>query len=252
MRCVHYATITLDLRALIGDDGCPPFGFLRQPARIVLTIVAATIRRRLSIAGHDRVWPAYCVDMDLKRLSLADVVEIIPNRRHDDRGYFSEIFRRDWFAGNICKVEFVQENQSLSRCAGVVRGLHFQCPPFAQGKLVRCVAGAIFDVAVDIRYGSPTYGQWASATLTAGEANQLWIPPGFLHGFCTLVADSIVAYKVTEYYNFQSDKGVRWDDPDIAVAWPDIANPASLSDKDVHQPNLRDLPTYFCYATRER
>lgn len=189
--------------------------------------------------------------MKLKRLAVPEVVEITPVRHGDDRGYFAETFRQDWFAKNVAAAIFVQENQSLSRGVGVVRGLHFQSDPFAQGKLVRCVAGAIFDVAVDIRTASPTFGKWVAATLSADEGNQLWIPAGFLHGFCTLTADAAVAYKVTNYYNQACDKGVRWDDPDIRISWPDIADPSRLSPKDAQQPNLRDLRPYFDYAVGE-
>lgn len=183
--------------------------------------------------------------MKLNRLEIADVAEIIPVRHGDDRGYFSETFRDDWFVANVADVTFVQENQSLSRSPGVVRGLHFQSRPSAQGKLVRCVAGAIFDVAVDIRRGSATYGKWVAATLTADQGNQLWIPQGFLHGFCTLGPDTLVVYKVTDYYDRDCDMGVRWDDADIGVAWPDIADPRHLSERDSRQPRLRDLADYF-------
>jgi dTDP-4-dehydrorhamnose 3,5-epimerase len=190
--------------------------------------------------------------MRLTRLAIADVVEIAPARHADDRGYFSETFRDDWFRRQVADVGFVQENQSLSRREGVVRGLHFQCDPFAQGKLVRCVAGAIFDVAVDIRHGSPSYGRWVAATLTAEEGNQLWVPAGFLHGFCTLGTDTVVAYKVTNYYDRASDKGVQWNDPEIAIDWPDLADPDQLSTKDRSQPRLRELPRYFDHTGEAR
>lgn len=203
-----------------------------------------------TVVVEARHWPMNVL-MKLKRLTLTDVVEITPVRHGDNRGHFSEIFRQDWFAENVAKATFVQENQSLSKSIGVVRGLHFQSRPFAQGKLVRCVAGAIFDVAVDIRAGSPTYGQWVGATLTAEEGNQLWIPEGFLHGFCTLTTDTIVAYKVTNYYNHACDKGVRWNDPEIGVSWPDIADVSRLSAKDAQQPRLKDLPAYFEYQIAE-
>lgn len=186
--------------------------------------------------------------MRLAETKLEGVVEIIPSRHGDHRGYFSETFRNDWFVANIGRFSFVQDNQSLSRSAGVVRGLHFQSDPFAQGKLIRCVTGSIFDVAVDIRRGSPSFGQWTAITLTAESGNQLWVPPGFAHGFCTLEPDCVVSYKVTSYYDRDSDKGVRWDDPEIGVAWPDLADPSQLSPKDVQQPMLRELGDYFKYA----
>ena len=141
--------------------------------------------------------------------------------------------------------EFVQENQSLSIRPGTVRGLHFQANPAAQGKLVRCLAGRIVDVAVDLRRGSPTFGQWISTILSPEENNQLWVPVGFGHGFCTLEPNSVISYRVTGYYSPEHDKGVAWDDPDIAVDWPDIADPETLSAKDRVQPRLADLPPYF-------
>lgn len=195
---------------------------------------------------HDlRLGPAI---MKLIATDLPDVVSIVPSRHADARGYFSETFRDDWFRTNVAAFDFVQENQSLSVEAGVVRGLHFQTVPHAQGKLVRCLAGEIFDVAVDIRHGSPTYGQWTSVTLSAELGNQLWVPPGFLHGFCTLVPNCLVAYKVTDYYNRDADKGVRWNDPEIGIAWPKIADPILLSPKDANQPSLADLPAFFTFA----
>ena len=186
--------------------------------------------------------------MKLHETDLDGVCVIVPQRHQDSRGYFSETFRQDWFAANVAKLDFVQENQSLSREAGVVRGLHFQTPPFAQGKLVRCLSGAIFDVAVDIRAGSPSYGRWTAVILSAEDGNHLWVPAGFLHGFCTLVPDCLVAYKVTAYYDSQSDKGVLWNDPEIGIAWPDVADPALLSQKDMVQPLLKSLPDYFHFG----
>jgi len=180
-------------------------------------------------------------------LELAEVVEIKVDRFGDERGYFSETYRDGWFKEAVAPVGFVQENQSLSRAVGVVRGLHFQKHPAAQGKLVRCLAGAIFDVAVDIRRGSPSFGRWVAATLSADEGNQLWIPEGFLHGFCTLVPDTIVCYKVTNYYSKEADAGVAWNDPEIGIVWPTVANPELLSPKDKVQPLLKDLPSYFSF-----
>lgn len=183
--------------------------------------------------------------MQFDKFDIADLLHITPRRIGDDRGYFSEIFREDLFNQQAGPHPFVQENQSLSARVGTIRGLHFQTDPFAQGKLVRCLAGAIFDVAVDLRRGSPTFGQWAGVELTADLSNQLWIPPGFGHGFCTLAPDTIVAYKVTAYYSPECDKGVAWNDPDIGVVWPDVADPETLSNKDRIQPSLTDLPAYF-------
>jgi dTDP-4-dehydrorhamnose 3,5-epimerase len=179
--------------------------------------------------------------MKANALPLAGVVEITADRHADERGYFSETFRDRWFRDEVARVTFVQENQSLSRQPGTVRGLHFQTAPFEQGKLVRCLSGAIFDVAVDIRDGSPGYGRWLGLTLTAEAGNQLWVPPGFLHGFCTLTPDTLVSYKVTQYYSPTHDAGIAWDDPEIGVGWPDIANPRLLSPKDRRHPRLREL-----------
>lgn len=183
--------------------------------------------------------------MQRRSTSLPDVVEIVPAKHGDARGYFAETFRLDWFTDNVSQSAFVQENQSLSRRRGVIRGLHFQSEPFAQGKLVRCIAGAIFDVAVDMRHGSPEFGRWTALTLSADEGNQLWVPPGFLHGFCTLTQNVLVSYKVTAYYSPDNDLGVRWDDPDIGVKWPAGADPSTLSDKDARQPLFRELGRHF-------
>ena len=183
--------------------------------------------------------------MEFRILDLPDVVEVQPRKFGDDRGYFSEVFRLDQFRSEVSDVDFVQENQSLSVEAGTVRGLHFQTNPFAQGKLVRCLAGAIFDVAVDLRRGSAQFGAWAAIELSAEKGNQLWVPPGFAHGFCTLLPRTVVCYKVTAYYSQEHDKGVAWDDGDIGIAWPRFADPETLSAKDRSQPRLADLPAYF-------
>lgn len=185
--------------------------------------------------------------MEFTRLAIPDVVEIQPRKFGDERGYFSEIFRFDRFQADAAPVEFLQENQSLSVRTGTVRGLHFQTDPFAQGKLVRCLAGAIFDVAVDLRRNSPGYGKWVAVELSADKGNQLWIPAGFAHGFCTLMPDSVVCYKVTAYYSQEHDKGVAWDDSDIGIVWPKAADAGTLSAKDRVQPRLADLPAHFVY-----
>lgn len=183
----------------------------------------------------------------LERFDVPDLAGITPVRISDDRGYFSETFKRDWFRENVADVDFVQENQSLSRVVGTVRGLHFQTSPFAQGKLVRCDAGAVFDVAVDIRSGSPTLGKWIGVELSAENGRQLWIPAGFAHGFCTLQANSILTYKVTAPYSRENDKGIAWNDPDVGISWPSVASSDTLSAKDSIQPALADLPSYFAY-----
>jgi dTDP-4-dehydrorhamnose 3,5-epimerase len=185
--------------------------------------------------------------MNFETLDLAGPILVEPLRRGDARGYFAETFRADLFARKVGEVAFVQENESLSAKIGTLRGLHFQTDPFAQGKLVRCVAGAVFDVAVDIRSGSPSYGKWIGLELSAENGNQLWIPPGFAHGFCTLALESVLSYKVTAYYSADCDKGVAWDDPAIGIEWPTVADPDTLSAKDRIQPKLAELPMYFSF-----
>ncbi|MES2491746.1 MAG: dTDP-4-dehydrorhamnose 3,5-epimerase [Pseudomonadota bacterium] len=183
--------------------------------------------------------------MEFHHFDLPGPVEIVPRRIGDERGYFAEIFRQGAFLDQIGPATFVQENESLSARMGTVRGVHFQSAPFVQGKLVRCTAGAIFDVAVDLRRDSASYGRWVAATLTAQRGNQLWIPPGFGHGFCTLAPEAVVNYKVTAYYSAEHDHGVAWDDPAIGVQWPAAADSDTLSAKDRMQPGLAALPAYF-------
>lgn len=183
--------------------------------------------------------------MKFRKFDLKGPLEIHPRKVEDRRGYFSEIFRLDEFANCVENLQFVQENQSLSIQAGTIRGIHFQSQPAAQGKLVRCLTGKLFDIAVDLRQGSPTFGQWISAILRPGLNNQLWIPVGFGHGFCTLEPNSIISYRVTNYYSPENDKGVAWNDPAIGIEWPDLADPQTLSPRDRNQPLLRDLPSYF-------
>lgn len=185
--------------------------------------------------------------MNFESFDLAGPIAITPVRRGDARGYFAETFRADLFAGAVGGVDFVQENESLSAKVGTVRGLHFQFDPFGQGKLVRCVAGALLDVAVDIRVGSPSYGRWIAVELSAQNGSQLWIPPGFAHGFCTLEPDTVLAYKVTAYYSHEHDKGLAWDDPAIGISWPAVADAETLSAKDRDQPKLAELDAYFTY-----
>jgi dTDP-4-dehydrorhamnose 3,5-epimerase len=183
--------------------------------------------------------------MEFRTFELEGPFEIKPRKIEDERGYFSEIFRRDSFAERAPDVEFVQDNQSLSVRTGTIRGLHFQSHPAAQGKLVRCLAGRLFDVAVDLRVDSPTYARWISLILSPEHNNQLWIPAGFGHGFCTLEPNSVISYRVTSYYSAEHDKGVAWDDPQIGIDWPAIADRETLSAKDRTQPALAELPSYF-------
>lgn len=172
---------------------------------------------------------------------VADVYEIVPVRIEDSRGYFSEVFKDSWFRRNIADVTFFQDNQSLSKQPGTMRGLHFQREPFAQGKLVRVVSGVIFDVCVDLRRHSPSFGQWVGVELSAEKGNQLWIPSGFAHGFLTLTPDAVVHYKATAPYSAEHNGGLRWDDPELAIDWPLQGMTPILSDKDRNQPSLSEL-----------
>ena len=186
--------------------------------------------------------------MQVERLSISDIVKIVPARHGDRRGYFSEVFRDQWFRDAIADITFVQENQSFSVARGTVRGLHFQREPFAQGKLVRCLAGAMFDVAVDIRQGSPSYGRWVGAELSAENGAQIWIPAGFAHGFLTLEPNTVMHYKLTAPHSAKDEGGVLWSDPDIGVVWPVKKSEVVLSDKDRVQPRLADLAPAFFFA----
>ncbi len=183
--------------------------------------------------------------MQFRSFELEGPLEVRPAKIEDHRGYFSEIFRSDKFQEHAGAVDFVQDNQSSNVRPGTIRGIHFQTHPFAQGKLVRCIAGSIFDVAVDLRTGSATFGRWVAVTLTSELNNQLWVPVGFGHAYCTLEPNSVLGYRVTNYYDVENDKGVLWDDDRIAITWPAIADPTTLSVKDLQQPTLAELPPYF-------
>jgi len=186
--------------------------------------------------------------MDFKSLAIPEVLLITPKQFRDARGVFCETFTQRAFEAAGVHQAFVQDNHSVSLKRGTIRGLHFQAPPRAQGKLVRVTKGSIFDVAVDIRHGSPTFGKHVSATLSAENWCELWVPHGFAHGFCTLEDDTDVVYKVTDYYAPEQDRGLRWDDPDIAVAWPLDGVAPSLSDKDQRHPGLSAMPVEFSYG----
>ena len=183
--------------------------------------------------------------MNVEQLSIPGLILVTPPRFGDARGFFSEVFNGPRLAEAGIDVPFVQDNHSLSRDRGVVRGLHCQIAPHPQGKLVRCVRGAIWDVAVDARRGSPTFGQWDAAELSAENWAQLWVPPGFLHGFCTLQPDTEVIYKVTDVYDRDAERGVIWNDPDLALPWPIAEHEAVLSDKDRVLPRWADTPPLF-------
>ena len=170
-----------------------------------------------------------------------------PKRFSDPRGWFSETFRIDAWQRLGVHDAFVQDNQSLSGPQDTVRGLHFQVPPKGQAKLVSCLRGSLYDVAVDLRRGSPTYGQWLGAELSAGNGRQLYIPVGFAHGFVTLQPDTEVLYKVSNYYAPECDRGLAWDDAAIGVNWPLGGREPLLSDKDTRQPALVDFDSPFVY-----
>ena len=168
----------------------------------------------------------------VKETALSGVLILTPRRFEDDRGFFSEVWNRDTLRSHGIDIGFVQDNHSLSRSAGTVRGLHFQSPPHAQDKLVRCGAGLVLDVVVDVRVGSPTYGRWTGVELSAENHRQLLIPKGFLHGFVTRVPNSELLYKCSDVYDPGCDGAVRFDDPDLAIDWGIDPATAILSPKD--------------------
>ncbi|WP_313048558.1 dTDP-4-dehydrorhamnose 3,5-epimerase [Atlantibacter subterraneus] len=179
--------------------------------------------------------------MKIIRTEIPDVLIFEPKVFGDSRGFFFESFNKKIFDEAVNRnVEFVQDNHSLS-AKGVLRGLHYQIEPFAQGKLVRCIEGEVYDVAVDIRDDSPTYGKWVGVNLSADNHRQLWIPEGFAHGFLTLSERAQFAYKTTNYYHPQSDRGIIWNDPDINIQWPSIDITINLSEKDKVQPSLKNI-----------
>ncbi|MAC81927.1 MAG: dTDP-4-dehydrorhamnose 3,5-epimerase [Rhodobacteraceae bacterium] len=184
--------------------------------------------------------------MQIEQTPLPGVLILTPKRFGDARGFFSESWNRKLLAENGIDLDFVQDNHSVSETVGTVRGLHFQAPPDAQDKLVRCGQGALFDVAVDIRKGSPTYGQWFGIELTAENGRQLLVPAGFLHGFSTRAPHTEIIYKCTDYYAPTSDGAVRFDDPDIGIDWG-LTGDAVLSDKDAAAPLLKDFDSPFTW-----
>lgn len=182
--------------------------------------------------------------MQIEQTALPGVVILTPKRFGDDRGHFSETYNRQTLAGLGIDTAFVQDNQSLSRQVNTIRGLHFQRPPHAQAKLVRVLQGRIFDVAVDARKGSPTYGQWVGVELSAEDGRQLLIPAGFLHGFATREPDTVVFYKCSDVYAPACDGGIRWDDPTIGIDWGLTGDPV-LSAKDMVAPLFADFDSPF-------
>jgi dTDP-4-dehydrorhamnose 3,5-epimerase len=183
--------------------------------------------------------------MQIQSLEIPDVLLIKPKLIEDERGYFVETFNQRLLAEAIGRIDFVQDNQSLSRRPYTIRGLHFQTVPFAQAKLVRVLSGAILDVAVDLRRSSSHFGQHVQTVLTGGGFEQLWLPPGFAHGFCVLEADSVVLYKVSNFFDAASERGIRWDDPELGIEWGVDSNEVTLSVRDRQHPFFRELTDFF-------
>jgi dTDP-4-dehydrorhamnose 3,5-epimerase len=185
--------------------------------------------------------------MEVKALDLPGAVLLRPRRFSDARGYFVETYNENSFAAAGITAKFVQDNQSYSAKRGTIRGLHFQLPPAVQSKLVRVLQGSVYDVAIDLRVGSPTHGQWRGATLTAAGGEQIFLPGGFAHAFCTLEPDSVVAYKVDDFYSPPHDSGLIWNDPDLAIEWPVAPGEVVLSDKDLKLGRFADFVSPFTY-----
>jgi dTDP-4-dehydrorhamnose 3,5-epimerase len=173
---------------------------------------------------------------------------LTPKRHRDERGWFSETFKASEFAGDArATTVFVQDNHAMSLKAGTLRGLHFQVPPHAQAKLVRCLRGSFCDVAVDLRSGSPTYGRWVAAELSAANGRALFVPAGFAHGYLTLEPETEIFYKVSDYYAPDYERGLRFDDPQIGIDWPVQSERMVLSPKDRSLPYLRDFASPFAF-----
>jgi len=183
--------------------------------------------------------------MEVRETTLPGVKIFTPKLHEDSRGGFSETYNKQTFDSHAPDLEFVQDNESFSAAAFTIRGLHYQAPPAAQAKLVRCVQGRIFDVVVDIRNGSPTYGQWVSEELSRKNRKQLLAPEGFLHGFMTLEPDTIVAYKVTNFYDKAADGAVHWASPALSIDWPVGADHAKLSEKDANAVDFAQFSSPF-------
>jgi dTDP-4-dehydrorhamnose 3,5-epimerase len=183
--------------------------------------------------------------LNVRALALAEIKLISTSRFSDRRGDFAETYVRNDFAAAGIPQEFVQDNLSRSHASGTVRGLHFQIPPLAQAKLVRVLRGRIFDVCVDLRRSSPRYGRHVAVELAADAGDQLFVPAGFAHGFCTLEPETEVFYKVDAVYSAEHERGLGWSDPVLAIPWPVAKGKVILSDRDSAQPWLQDLPIYF-------
>ena len=185
------------------------------------------------------------MSLQVEELSIPEVKIIRPKKFTDSRGFLSETYNKKALEEAGLKLDFVQDNHVLSNAPGVVRGLHYQIHPFAQAKLVRVVRGRIFDVVVDIRRASPTYGKWVTTEISAEAWNQKLVPVGFAHGLCTLEPNTEVVYKMTNYYSAAHDHGIRWDDPQLGIPWPVTGDQAVLSEKDRSHPLLKDARQLF-------
>lgn len=179
--------------------------------------------------------------MDVEKLGISDILIIHTKRLYDNRGFFAELYNGEKMALAGIREEFVQDNFSLSSKAGTIRGLHYQSAPHAQSKLIRVSRGRIFDVAVDLRRHSSTYGQHVKAELSAENGRQLYVPKGFAHGFCTLEPETEVVYKVSSYYAPDAEKGILWSDPQLKIDWPVKPKDATISEKDAALPLLHDI-----------
>lgn len=188
--------------------------------------------------------------IELEETAIPDVKILRPSRFGDSRGYFSETYNKRALADAGIEFDAVQDNESLSATPGTIRGLHFQKPDAAQAKLVRVLSGSIFDVAIDLRRGSPSYGHHVGVILNADDWQQLLVPKGFAHGFCTLAPDTRVFYKVDAYYSATLDAGLIWNDPDLAIEWPVAPADVTLSEKDGRLPRFSDFDSPFVYSAR--
>jgi len=185
--------------------------------------------------------------MTITPLRIPSVLLIEPTKHGDSRGFFSEVYRTDLLNETGFTEHFTQDNHAYSADIGILRGLHYQSPPYAQDKLIRVISGSIWDVAVDIRQDSPTYGEWVGETLSAKNFKQLLVPKGFAHAYLTLEPHTEVLYKVTAPYSPEHDAGLAWDDSDIAIDWPKNALPYTLSEKDKVHPRLKEITSPFFY-----
>jgi dTDP-4-dehydrorhamnose 3,5-epimerase len=209
--------------------------------------IRSLVRPKSTVLSADRVEGKNEVAVNVEELEIPEVKIITPRKFGDNRGFFSETYNRDRLADAGIDLEFVQDNHSFSAPVGTLRGLHFQIPPFAQDKLVRVVRGAIWDVAVDIRHGSPTFGRWVAREISAEAWNQILVPVGFAHGFCTIEPDTEVIYKVSAPYAPDHERGIMWNDPDLKITWPLDGRAPILSGKDAENPSFADTPEYFSH-----